>query len=182
MRRSLDLVAWTPEYLDRFAALRDEAVAVLRPAVGSALLAIEHIGSTSVPGLGGKPVVDVGLALDGDRWFDALVGPLARLGWRHRGMHGDDPRRRYFVQDGADGRRLAQLHAYAVPAPAWEHHLVFRDALRADPALTAAYWAEKQRAAAVTRWDKAAYSLEKGAWIVAQLDRIAATAPRPPAR
>jgi GrpB-like predicted nucleotidyltransferase (UPF0157 family) len=177
MRRSLDLVDWTPEYLDRFGALRDEVAGALRGAVGAGGLAIEHIGSTSVPGLGGKPVVDVGLALDGDRWFGAIVVPLERLGWRYRGMNGDDPLRRYFVRDGADGRRAAQLHAYALPAPAWDRHLAFRDALRADPVLAAAYWAEKQRAAAATRWDKTAYALEKSAWIVAQLDRLT----RPPA-
>ena len=125
----------------------------------------------------------MGLALAGAPWFGAIVAPLERLGWRFRGMNGDDPRRRYFVRDAADGRRVAQLHVYALPAAAWGRHLAFRDALRADPAFAAAYWAEKQRAAAATGWDKSAYALEKGPWIATHLSTLTPRddrdAPRP---
>lgn len=65
----------------------------------------------------------------------------------------------------AGGVRVAQIHLYVLPAAAWDEKLAFRDALRADPALAAAYAAEKYRAAEATGWDKGAYSLEKGPFV-----------------
>ena len=63
------------------------------------------------------------------------------------------------------GARVAQIHLYVLPAAAWEEKLAFRDALRADPALAAAYAAEKRRVAAHVRWDKRAYSVAKGPFV-----------------
>ena len=70
------------------------------------------------------------------------------------------------------GRRVAQFHLYVLPAPAWEEKLAFRDALRADRALAAAYEAEKWRVAEAVGWDKAAYAVAKGPFIEAVLARL----------
>lgn len=82
-------------------------------------------------------------------------------------------RRRCYVRDDA-GRRAAQLHLYVLPAAAWDEKLAFRDALRADPRLAAAYAAEKRRAADAVGWDKGAYSVAKGPFVEAALARIRA--------
>lgn len=166
MPRTLRLVAHDHAWADRFAA----EAARLRDAVGAHVLAIEHVGSTAVPGLLGKPVLDVALAVADEARAAASIAPMATLGYAHRGAHGDDPRRRYFVRDEA-GVRVVQVHLYILPAPAWDEQLAFRDALRADPALADAYAAEKRRVAEATAWDKAAYSVEKGAFV----ERVLAT-------
>lgn len=175
MPRSLRLVPYDPAWPARFAA---EAGRV-RAALGAHALAVEHVGSTAVPGLAGKPVLDVGIAVGGEGAADACIAPLEALGYTHRGPYGDDPRRRYFVRD-AGGERVAQLHLYILPAAGWDEKLAFRDALRADPALARAYAAEKRRAADAVGWDKGAYSVAKGPFVERVLAGLRAAGRLPP--
>lgn len=160
MARTLRLVAYDLAWPARFEA---EAARV-RAALGGAVSAVEHVGSTAVPGLAGKPVLDVAIAVPSESAADACIAPLEGLGYTYRGPHGEDPRRRYYVRDAA-GARAAQIHLYVLPAAAWDEMLAFRDALRANPALAAAYEAEKYRVADEVGWDKAAYSLAKGSFV-----------------
>ncbi len=131
---TLRLVEHEPIWEARFSA---EAYR-LRGALGGKVLAVEHVGGTAVPGLAGKPVLDVGVAVARVAVADACVAPIEALGYLHRGTHGDDPRRRYYVRDDDRGRRAAQIHLYILPAPEWDATLAFRDALLADPAFAAA--------------------------------------------
>jgi GrpB-like predicted nucleotidyltransferase (UPF0157 family) len=156
----LRLVPYDPAWPARFAAEAER----VGEALGKHAIAIEHVGSTAVPGLGGKPVLDLAVAVEGEAAADACVLPLEALGYQYRGPYGEDPRRRYYVRDD-EAKRVAQIHLYILPAPAWHEHLAFRDALRADPALAAAYLAEKWRVAAEVGWDKSAYSVSKGAFV-----------------
>ena len=162
MARTLELVAYDPAWPARFAAEAER----LRAVIGAHARAIEHVGSTAVPGLLGKPVLDIALAVADEPAADACIAPLTALGYEYRGPYGDDPQRRYYVRNDAAGRRVGHIHLYIMPAPAYAEKLAFRDALRADPALAAAYAAEKQRVAATVAWDKAAYSVAKGPFIV----------------
>jgi GrpB-like predicted nucleotidyltransferase (UPF0157 family) len=177
MPGSLHLVAYDPAWPERFAAERARLAAALGPRAA----AIEHVGSTAVPGLAGKPVLDVAVAVASEADADACIAPLEALGYAYRGPHGDDPRRRYYALD-VDGRRVAQIHLYILPAAAWDEKLAFRDALRADPALAAAYAAEKRRVADAVGWDKGAYSVAKGPFVEGVLARLRAPdgTPGPP--
>jgi GrpB-like predicted nucleotidyltransferase (UPF0157 family) len=157
---TLRLVAYDPAWPERFEAEAGR----LRAALGGLASAVEHVGSTAVPGLAGKPVLDIAITVASEAAADACIAPLAGLGHAYRGAYGDDPRRRYYVRD-ADGRRVAQIHLYILPAAAWDEKLAFRDALRADPALAAAYSAEKHRVAGEVAWDKAAYAIAKGPFV-----------------
>jgi GrpB-like predicted nucleotidyltransferase (UPF0157 family)/ADP-ribose pyrophosphatase YjhB (NUDIX family) len=174
--RTLRLVDDDGAWPARFAAEAER----IRGVLGSLARAVEHVGSTAVPGLGGKPVLDVGVAVASVDDADACVAPLEALGYAHRGPYGDDPRRRYYVRD-VEGRRVAQLHLYILPAAAWDEKLAFRDALRADPALAAAYAAEKRRVAEAVGWDKSAYSVAKGPFVEAVLARLRAAGQTPAA-
>ena len=150
----------------------------IRSALGPRALAVEHVGSTAVPGLLAKPVLDVAIAVAGLPDADACVEPLARLGYDHRGPNGDDPRRRYYVRD-EDGVRTEQLHLYIMPAAAWDEKLRFRDALRRDPALAEAYATEKRRLAALVGWDKHAYALAKEPFVERVLSALRTQEPVP---
>lgn len=171
--RTLRLVAYDAAWPARFEAEAER----LRAALGDAAVAIEHVGSTAVPGLAGKPVLDVAIAVASEAAADACIAPLEGLGYAYRGPHGDDPRRRYYVR-AEGGVRVAQLQLYVLPASAWNDHLLLRDALRADRALAAAYAAEKRRVAEAVAWDKTAYALAKGPFVARVL--AALRAPRRP--
>ena len=165
--KRLELVAYDPAW----AALFSQESARLRTAIGAHVMRIEHVGSTSVPNLVAKPIVDIAVAVPSETAADACIQPLTSLGYAYRGMHGDDPDRRYYVLD-REGRRLIHIHVYILPAPAWHEMLRFRDALRQSPSLRAAYAADKERVAAAVAWNKAAYSEAKGPFIRAVLDGL----------
>lgn len=157
---TLRLAPYDPAWPARFAA----EAARIRSAVGALVTAIEHVGSTAVPDLAGKPVLDLAIAVATERDADACIAPVEALGYTYRGAYGDDPRRHYYVRDVA-GERLSQIHLYILPARAWDEKLAFRDALRADPALARAYAVEKWRVAEAVGWDKGAYSIAKGPFV-----------------
>lgn len=167
MPSPLRLVAPNSEWPDAFA----REAAALRPALAGHIVDLQHVGSTAVPGLLSKPVIDIAVAVRSEQAAADCIAPLESLGYAYRGPHGDDPTRRYFVRD-ADGVRVVQLHLYILPAVAWDEKLLFRDALRSDRALREAYAAEKQRVAAQVGWNKAAYAVEKGPFIRRILDRL----------
>lgn len=170
MTHTLRLVPYDSAWPARFAA----EAARLRAALGATGHTIEHVGSTAVTGLDGKPVLDIAIAVANDADADACIAPMRTLGYEYRGPYGDDPRRRYYVRDDDAGVRVVHVHLYVLPAPAWDAKLAFRDALRADPTLAAAYAAEKYRVAESVGWDKAAYALDKGPFV----QRVLAAIPK----
>ena len=160
LAHTLQLVPYDPAWPARF----EREAARIHDVIGNCSLAIEHVGSTSVPGLLAKPILDLAIAVGSEVDADACIAPLEGLGYLYRGPYGDDPRRRYYVRD-EDGRRVSHLHLYILPASAWDEKLAFPNALRSDPGLAAAYAAEKYRIAESVDWVKASYSLAKGPFI-----------------
>lgn len=119
---------------------------------------IEHIGSTAVPGLGAKPIIDIMLGAPSIAVAEARIPALEADGYRYvKEFEVAFPDRRYFVKrDGQPGR--FHLHAVVKGSPFWMRQLAFRDALRADPALAERYWKVKQRMAARFPNDREAYT------------------------
>lgn len=150
-------LAW-PRY---FLAIRDELSAVFSPLA----VAIEHIGSTSVPGLAAKPVIDVLLGARSLAEVESRIEPLAALGYAYVRKYEEAlPMRRYFVKSPAASFRI-HLHAVERGARIWQQHLAFRDALRSDPALRERYRSLKLQLAQTFADDKAAYSAAKDPFI-----------------
>lgn len=91
MAGTLELVEYLPAWHARF----DAGSTRIHAALGALATAIGHVGSTAVPGLVGKPVLDLAVAVAGEAAADACIAPLATLGYAsYRGPYGDDPRRR----------------------------------------------------------------------------------------
>ncbi len=153
------LVPYDPRW-PALAARHMEALAGLGPMV----LAVHHIGSTSVPGIAAKPVIDLMPVVTALALLDAAQAQVEALGYIWRGEFGIDGRRYCTLADG-DGERIAQAHFYAQGSPHIRRHLAFRDFLRAFPDIAAAYETEKRRARAIHPDNSHAYSEEKGAWI-----------------
>ncbi|MFW5653622.1 MAG: GrpB family protein [Planctomycetota bacterium] len=156
------LLDWTTRWPVAFRELQDE----LQRALGSDghLTSIEHIGSTAVPGLPAKPVIDILIGVRQiDRVVDEWVAPLASHGFRYISRHEEQlPERRFFVRRARGEMLQAHLHIVEPTTEFWRTHLQFRDILRANPTLRNLYAATKIRFAREFRNDRAAYTDAKG--------------------
>lgn len=147
------LVAWTPRWAERFRAER----AALDRALGDGVLAIEHIGSTAIPGIRAKPIVDIGVAVESFEVARVTVPPLEALGYRYRGEHGIPGR--HFFQKG-DPREF-NLHMLEIESEEWRRHVAFRDYLCAHPEAALEYDALKRELAKLHAEDVEAYAEAK---------------------
>lgn len=137
----------------------------LRRAFEHDAVLVEHIGSTAVPGLSAKPVIDVLLGASSLPVIESRVDALAACGFDYVPKHERVlPQRRYFVAQPPGGLRV-HLHGVVQDGPLWRAHLGFRDALRGDVHLRMRYQALKLRLAAEYAGDKAAYTEAKGPFI-----------------
>jgi len=140
----ITVVGYDTAWPGRFERLRQEYAAALSAADVPAL-AIEHVGSTSVPGLAAKPVIDVDIVVAREHMADA-ARTLTGLGFTALGDLGI-PLRWAFKEP----QRLAATNTYVIAAGSLSlrNHLAVRDVLRADPILRERYTAAKRQAAAV---------------------------------
>jgi GrpB-like predicted nucleotidyltransferase (UPF0157 family) len=137
----------------------------LKDALGSVLVTVHHIGSTAIPGIKAKPIIDLMPLVTDLAALDAKQEAVRALGYKWYGEFGI-PRRRYcLLVDPATGKRKFQIHCFADRDPEIARHIAFRDYLRAHRALASEYEAEKIRAAAVVSSDVNAYNAEKNDWI-----------------
>lgn len=137
---------------------------------------IEHIGSTSVPGLCAKPILDMIAGVGSLEEAAAAIGPLAEFGYVHTPHR---PRALRFYRNGPDGAQCTHgLHLTEPGSDLWQERLAFRDALRADPELARRY-AELKLALAPASDSVTDYTAGKRALIAEVLARSGITlAPR----
>lgn len=118
----------------------------MRDALGENVLAIHHIGSTSIPGIYAKPVIDMLVEVkeidEVDRYSDAMKA----LGYEVMGEFGIEGRR-YFRKDNDDGIRTHQVHTFGAGSPQITRHLAFRDYMIAHPEDARAYSELKRKLA-----------------------------------
>jgi len=141
--------------------------AKVKAALGPLVVTVEHIGSTAVPGLAAKPIIDLDVVLASSNDLAEAIRFLARIGYGHEGDLGitgrealrspaGEPRHHlYVLLDGADELR---------------RHLAFRDALRADDGLRDRYAMLKRGLAQAHRRDRSGYSDAKTDFISAALE------------
>lgn len=153
------LAAYDPEW-PRMAASRAESLRVLGPI----LVTVHHIGSTAVPGIAAKPIIDLMPVVTELTALDRERARLEALGYDWRGEYGI-PGRRYCTLSDENGVRLVQLHFFTADSPQVTRHIAFRDYLRAYPDAAGAYEKEKRRARDMHPDDVHAYTDEKDAWI-----------------
>ncbi|MGA8977494.1 MAG: dephospho-CoA kinase, partial [Pedococcus sp.] len=167
-----------PTWPDQAARL----LARLRRAFGDALVTADHIGSTAVPGLVAKDVIDVQVGVRSLPDLDdhAVLERLRQAGfprppgeWHDHGKDGTVWPKRFL--GNADPERVANIHVREVDSEGWRWAMMFRDWMRADATARAEYAAEKQRlVATVGTVDE--YAEAKEPWFDSVHDRVGAWA------
>jgi GrpB-like predicted nucleotidyltransferase (UPF0157 family) len=141
--------------------------ALIARAIGDSVLAIEHIGSTSVPGLAAKPIIDIGIAVESFESAIALVDPMIAIGYEYLGENGI-PRRHYFRKGDP---RTHHIHMFEARSDAWRDHVAFRDYLRADSEVAAEYEHLKRELAFRHSNDRDAYTNAKAEFIQSVINK-----------
>ena len=139
------------------------------------LIAVHHIGSTAIPGIHAKPIIDLMPVVTAIERLDTRSAELEALGYQCWGELGLPGRRYYTKDDPLTGKRMVQLHAYAHDAADVMRHLAFRDGLLHNPTTAAEYDQEKQRCQRLHPDDSHAYADCKSEWIRAIEARALAT-------
>jgi GrpB-like predicted nucleotidyltransferase (UPF0157 family) len=135
----VELVEYDPSWAELFEQEREPLGAVFDGRV----VAIEHIGSTSVPGLCAKPIIDVLVGLRELELSEEQISAMAALGYEYMGEHGL-PGRLFFRKHP----RTHHVHVVEYGGEHWQRQLTFRDALRNDAEERRRYEAFKRRLAA----------------------------------
>ncbi|MDX1677531.1 GrpB family protein [Arsukibacterium sp.] len=141
----------------------------LQRLLGSAAGRIEHFGSTAIPGMPAKPIVDMLIEVQSLSWVrDTLAAKLAPLGyqlfWRPTAPGDTDVAYAWFIKRDSSGQRTHHLHMLLPDSVDWQK-LRFRDYLRAHPAVAADYAQLKRAAAREFANDRKAYNKAKAAFI-----------------
>jgi len=164
------VVPYDPDWVAGFDAERERLLALFEP--GEAC--IEHVGSTSVPELPAKPIVDMLLGVRQLADVERRIPALEARGWEYVREHEAVFPERRFLARPRHWPRSHHLHAVELGTPFWRDHLAFRDWLRAHPEDAAAYGRLKRELAARHGSDRSAYTEAKTSFVEAVLARARA--------
>lgn len=162
------MVAYDPEWPSVFSLERSRIEAV----VWAWVEVVEHIGSTAVPGLDAKPVVDLMAGVGDIRDADRCIRPLEGIGYSYW-VEDPNPHHRLFVRfaDAERASRTHNLHVVETGGEYWEERLLYRDYLRSHPQTAQEYTRLKHELAERFRVDREAYTRAKTSFVSAVLEQ-----------
>ena len=161
---SIEVVPYNPAWPRQFLVEQSTLQAALAPWLAGS---VEHVGSTAVPGLPAKPIIDVMApvqSLDGSRAAIKAAESVGYVYYPYKSsvMH-------WFCKP-SPRHRTHHLHIVPLASSLWHERLTFRDALRTDPVLALEYAALKYHLASVHASDREAYTEAKAPFILATLE------------
>ena len=156
----------------RWAELFRREAEQVRQALGANVVAVHHIGSTAVPTIYAKPILDLLVEVHDVAAIDACDAAMRALGYEPRGEFGI-PGRRFFRKDDAAGIRTHHIHAFDAGTPQVTRHLAFRNFLIAHPDWAQRYSDLKRELAVTCHDDIEAYMDGKDA-LIREIDALAA--------
>ena len=174
--RAYAISSYDPEWPDRF----ESESARIREVLGDTAVRIEHVGSTSVPGLAAKPTIDIQVSVPSMVPRSAYTDPLVGLGYRWA-LDPSTDEHEFFSKD-EDGERAFHVHVCATGSKWERRHLAFRDWLRAHPSDAADYERLKRELADRHPRDTYSYASAKTEFIQEIMDRAARAASSPATR
>ena len=146
---------------DGWALVASGLVDAARGALAEVATAVEHIGSTSVPGMLAKPIIDLAIGTRPGVVVGDVTGLLDQLGWIYRGDAGDEGGWVFVLQD-APWHRVAHAHGVEFGGEQWLRYIAFRELLRRSPQARRAYEKQKQHLAQKHPDGRADYTSGKG--------------------
>jgi len=164
-RNTLKVVDHDPDW----AALAVEACQTVRNTCGGLLVDVQHVGSTAVPDLPAKPILDIAAAMVTFDSMRELLKRLAAIGYRYRGDHGYAGGHVFVVESSPEIRTI-HLHVVEQSSSQWRHYVRFRDLLRHEPTIRKRYAELKRDLASICRDDREAYTASKADFIREVLD------------
>jgi len=164
----IEIMEYDPQWAKSF----DEIKNALTNALGDLALRVEHVGSTAVPGLAAKPIIDIDVVIDSRDLLPKVIEALSGVGYSREGDLGI-PGREAFKRSGPDvprdgpGRSWPAHHLYICDKENRElqRHLAFRDFLRAHPEYAQRYAQLKRALAQSYADDRDAYTEGKTALV-----------------
>ncbi len=148
-------------YAAEWRRLFEQEKALLQAAVGPYVLDIQHVGSTAIPGMTAKPIIDIGIAVTSFEEASVCIQPIEELGYEYRGEQGI-ARRHLFAKGNP---RTHHVHMLEIDSRDWENHVLFRDYLIQHPELAEEYAALKAELAGRYASDREAYLEGKAPFI-----------------
>jgi GrpB-like predicted nucleotidyltransferase (UPF0157 family) len=162
IHEDIALCGYDPHWPSLFVVERDH-LATLFP---SQFLEIQHIGSTAIPDMPAKPIIDILAGVESMVVADALVEPLLASGYTtSAAFNATLTDRRWFMR-WANGRRTHHLHVVVYGGGEWHRHLHFRDTLRSNAAMARKYSDLKITLAAEHKADREAYTNAKSSFVL----------------
>lgn len=134
-------------------------------------LAIEHIGSTAVPGMRAKPILDILVGVESLADWEKCYEPLVALGYDYA-VNAGVPNHHIFGRGRDESERTHLVHIVEYASETWDAEIVFRDALRRDPDLCRAYVEMKEAAVRAAPENRVAYNEYKGPFVQEAKARI----------
>ncbi len=153
------------QYDSRWRRIYEEEKAKILGVVGHWVVAIEHIGSTAVPGLGAKPIIDIIAALGRLPDIENCIRPLQSIGYEYLGEYGMPGRHFLRKPPGDATARTHHLHIVEDESDLWEKHILFRDYLRTHPEVAHKYYDLKKDFANKYGSNRDAYTEAKTSFI-----------------
>lgn len=128
-------------------------------AFGEDILDIQHVGSTSIPGVKSKPIIDIAVGIKSLKIGKKFIVPLKKLGYGYKGDAG--VKGRLFFAKGNKGNRTHYLHVEKLNCKNWKNHIIFRDYLKKHKKAVKEYNKLKERLAKEFKDDRDQYTAKK---------------------
>ena len=163
---SIEVVPYNPMWRLKFEEFSRELIDIF----GDNLVEIHHVGSTAVPGLSAKPVIDIVPIVKNLAKVDAISAKFEAYGYEVKGEL-KMISRRFFIKNDSAGNRLANVHTWDESSPQVENYLIFRDYLRAHPDVTQEYAELKFKPAQDYTHNREGYNGGKEEWILRIIEK-----------
>ncbi|MCL6625325.1 GrpB family protein [Alicyclobacillus shizuokensis] len=164
MGSNVTVQAYNPSWVQVFERIRDSII----PVLGDILVTVEHVGSTSVPGLAAKPIIDLDAVVYTQSDVQTAIQRLATIGYVHEGDLGITGREAFIPPDGTP---CHHLYVCTADNAEYKRHVLFRDYLRSHPQDAKRYGDLKMELAQRFPNNRAAYTNGKNDFVKEILKR-----------
>ncbi len=161
-QRKVEIVEYDPNWETLYRNEESKILAV----IGHIAVAVEHVGSTAVLGLGAKPTIDIMVAVHRLSDADKCIEPLSSIGYEYQPEHEESmPERRFFRKGQPPKEQHYHLHMVEKKSEFWRRHLAFRDYMRTHPEIAQQYYELKKESATKYGSDREGYNEAKTSFI-----------------